>query len=212
MADRIYGAPPPPTDSEISNADWEGEDLSGQEHTRVAFSHVDLTDAADRGAVFTKCAFRDCRFNGSSHVDAAFVNCTFTRCSFFDTTFTNCKLVGSMFDRCTYELLRCEGGDWSFVGLPGADLRRASLKDLRMREADLTHARCDGGRLCDVDLSGASLHGASFVGTDLRGSDLSALNPLAAQLGGAIVDPDQAITIAEALGLDVRPAADDERR
>jgi uncharacterized protein YjbI with pentapeptide repeats len=210
VADRKHGAPPPPTDSEVSHADWEGEDLSGQAHTRVAFSDVDLTDATDRGAVFTECTFRDCRFNGSSHTDAAFVNCTFSRCGFFDATFTDCKLVGSMFDRCTYDLLRCAGGDWSFVGLPGADLRRASFSRLRMREADLTRARCDGGRLLDVDLSGASLRGASFVRTDLRGSDLSALDPTATDVAGAIIDTDQAITIAEALGLDVRPY-DDER-
>jgi uncharacterized protein YjbI with pentapeptide repeats len=209
MSDREHGAAPPPTDSEVSHADWEGEDLSGREHTRVAFSDVDLTDATNRGAVFTECAFRDCRFNGSSHTDAAFVNCTFTRCRFFDVTFTNCKLVGSMFDRCTYDLLRCEGGDWSFVGLPGADLRKASFSRLRMREADLTGARCDGGRLRGVDLSGASLGRASFVRTDLRGSDLSSLDPATAEVGGAIIDTDQAITMAEALGLDVRPYEDE---
>jgi hypothetical protein len=44
-------------------ADWYGEDLSGQEHTRVAFSGVDLSETTDDGAVFTECTFRDCRFN-----------------------------------------------------------------------------------------------------------------------------------------------------
>jgi uncharacterized protein YjbI with pentapeptide repeats len=55
-----------------------------------------------------------------------------------------------------------------------------------------------------VDLSGASLDHADLTGCDLRGSDLSALNPLTAELRGAVIDPVQAIMIATALGLDVR--------
>jgi uncharacterized protein YjbI with pentapeptide repeats len=120
MADRAHGAEPPSTESEIRQADWYGEDISGQEHTRVAFIGVDLTEITDDGAVFTECTFRDCRFNLSKHTDAAFLNCTFTGCSFFDATFTDCKFVGSMFDRCTFDLMTVERGDWSFVGLPGA--------------------------------------------------------------------------------------------
>ena len=54
------------TETEVRRADWYGEDLSGQEHTRVAFVGVDLTEATDDGAVFTECTFRDCRFNLSA--------------------------------------------------------------------------------------------------------------------------------------------------
>jgi fluoroquinolone resistance protein len=205
MADRRYGEPAPPTHTEVRHQDWEGHDLSEREDTAVAFIDVDLTDASSRGALFSECTFRECRFSSSTHVDSAFVNCTFTGCRFFDATFTDCKLVGSMFDRCSFELLRCEGGDCSFVGMPGADLRRASFRDVRMREADLTGARCDGARLHRVDLSAASLHGAKLSDADLRGSDLSSLDPTAVTLDGAIVDPDQAIVIATALGLDVQP-------
>ncbi|WP_324274671.1 pentapeptide repeat-containing protein [Blastococcus brunescens] len=123
MADRKHGVEAPPTESEIRQADWYGEDLSRQEHTRVAFIGVDLTEATDEGAVFTECTFRDCRFNLSQHTEAAFLNCTFTGCSFFQATFTDCKLVGSMFDRCSFDLLTVTGGDWSFVGLPGRTSR-----------------------------------------------------------------------------------------
>jgi uncharacterized protein YjbI with pentapeptide repeats len=209
VAERRLGRPAAPTDTERRHLDWEGADLSGQEHERVAFVDVDLTDASGHGAVFKECTFRECRFGGSSHVDAAFLNCTFTACRLFDAKFTGCKLVGSMFDRCTYDLLVCTGGDWSFVGLPGADLRKASFSDVRMREADLTGARCEGARFWRVDLAGAWLHGAKLGGADLRGSDLSSLDPEGVELRGAVIDPDQAMVIAQALGLDVR-FADDE--
>ncbi|BCB90319.1 pentapeptide repeat-containing protein [Phytohabitans suffuscus] len=205
MAERRHGAAPS-TDSEVRHADWACDDISGQEHARVAFHDVDLTEVLDQGASFTECVFSDCRFNASTHTDAAFVNCAFTNCSFFDATFTGCKLVGSAFDRCTFGLLKVTGGDWSFVGLPGADLRRSRFVGTRMRECDLTAAKCADATLTHVDLAGALLHRTDLTRADLRGSDLSTLDPLAATLRGAVIDPDQAATVAEALGLDVRPA------
>ncbi|MBE3008424.1 pentapeptide repeat-containing protein [Microbispora sp. NEAU-D428] len=109
-----------------------------------------------------------------------------------------------MFDGCSCDLMKVEGGDWSFTGLPGADLRRAAFADVRMREADLTGARCAGATMRGVDLSGAWLHRTDFSRCDLRGSDLSALDPHTAEVAGAIIGMRQAVTIATALGLDVR--------
>jgi hypothetical protein len=90
------------------------------------------------------------------------------------------------------------------VGLPGADLRSASFRGTRLREADLTGARCQGASIRDADLSGAWLHSADLSRCDLRGSDLSAIEPENVALKGAIITIDQTITIAQALGLDVR--------
>lgn len=90
-----------------------------------------------------------------------------------------------MFDGCSYDLLKVEGGDWSFTGLPGADLRRASFRGVRLREADLTGARCAGVVLRDVDLSGAWTHKADFTGCDLRGSEISSIDPYTGELENA---------------------------
>jgi fluoroquinolone resistance protein len=204
VAERKFGAPAPPTDTTVAGADWYGQDISGQSHTRVAFVDLDLTEVRNDGAVFNECTFRRARFNASVHTNAAFLNCTFAACSFFDTRLTDCKLLGSMFDRCTFDILRASGGDWSFVGMPGADLRSASLRGLRMREADLTGVRCQGASLRDCDLSGAWLHGAKLSGCDLRGSDVSSIDPTTTEIRGAIVTYEQALAIAVALGLDIR--------
>jgi fluoroquinolone resistance protein len=204
-------SPPPPrpaTDTEIRRQDWEGQQLAGERHERVAFVEADLTDAVNRGGFFSECVFRDCRFGSSAHTDAAFLNCTFTNCNLFDASFKDCKMVGSAFDRCRFELLRVDGGDWSFVALPRADLGRVSFVDVRMREADLRGARCAGARFRRVDLGAAILQDIDFNGADVRGSDLSALDPTAADLYHTIIDPDQAVTLAMALGLDVRPLDD----
>jgi fluoroquinolone resistance protein len=128
------------------------------------------------------------------------------RCSFFDATFTRCKLVGSVFERCTFDIMTVEGGDWSFTGLRGAALGTATFSGLRMRETDLTGAKCQGATFRDVDLSGAALQHADFTRSDLRGSDLSAVDPATTQLRHAVITADQAVAVALALGLDVRPA------
>jgi uncharacterized protein YjbI with pentapeptide repeats len=196
---------PPGTETEVRGADWYGDDLSGQEHTRVAFSGVDLSESTDDGAVFTECTFRDCKFNLSRHTEAAFLNCTFTGCSFFQAEFTDCKVTGSTFERCSFDLMSVVRGDWSFVGLAGADLGRASFA--RLREADLTGVRATGATLRHLDLSGAELHEADLGGADLRGSDLSTVDPRTVGLTGAEIDVGQAVVLVTALGLNVRPDA-----
>lgn len=204
MADRKYGEPAPPTSERISGADWYGQELLRKEYSNTLFVDIDLTEVQSSGCVFNECTFRRARFNASIHKDSAFVNCTFVSCNFFDSKFLECKLLGSMFDDCQFHHMQVIGGDWGFVGLPGADLSRASLLGIRLREADLTGARCQGGTIRDTDLSGAWLHSADFSECDLRGSDLSSLEPENVQLKGAIITIDQTIIVAQALGFEVR--------
>lgn len=204
MAERMHGEKAPPTESTVTGADWSGDDISGQSHTRVLFVDLDLTEAENDGAVFEECTFRRAKFNASVHRNAAFVNCTFANCNFYDASFTGCKFVGSRFDRCTHDVMKVEGGNWSFVALPGADLHTASFTDVRMREADLAGARCQGGSLRGVDLFGASLHRADLSRCDLRGSDLGGIDPESVELRGAIITVEQTVAIAQGLGLDVR--------
>jgi fluoroquinolone resistance protein len=201
MAHRRHDIPVPVTTSTVDRTAWDPRTVSGSRYEAVLFTDVDMSDFEDRGASFDACTFRGIRFNASTHVDAAFTNCTFVGCNFFDARFTACKLVGSAFDRCTFDLLAVEAGDWSLVRLAGADLRKARFHGVRLREADLTGARFEGSTLRDTDLSGAWMHGASFHGADLRGSDLSALDPLQCDVVDALIDVEQAMVLAAALGL-----------
>lgn len=189
----------------MRHEDWGGEELLQRTFTRVTFVEVDLSEVVSEGSVFDECAFHGVRFNVSVHRSTAFLNCTFTRCSFFDATFSGCKLVGSRFEDCSLDLIKVLGGDWSFVALPGADLGSASLVDVRMREADLSGVRAVNGTLRGLDLSGAWWSRADLSGCDLRGSDLSALEPSTVRLKGAVITPDQAVLLTQAMGLDVRP-------
>ena len=101
--------------------------------------------------------------------------------------------------------LAVTGGDWSFVDLSGADLSRARFDGTRLREAGLAGVKAAGATLRHVDLSAATTDGADFTGADLRGSDLTGINPLTVSLRGAVITWDQAVQVAESLGLHVRP-------
>jgi uncharacterized protein YjbI with pentapeptide repeats len=184
--------------------DWYGEELTDREYRNCLFSRVDLTEAATRGVTFTECAFDNVRLNASRHADSAFLRCTFKRSNLFEAEFTGCKLIGSGFEECSLRPLSATGGDWSFVTLSGADLRGVTLRGVRMREADLAGADLTDAVLADADLSGAQLRGAKLLRCDLRGSDLSALDPGTVELAGAVISAEQAIVVAQALGLDVR--------
>lgn len=204
MAEPRDGSRPPGTTTSVMSEDWYGRTLTREHHVRVAFVDVDMTELVDDGSTFEECTFAGVRLNASVHTDAAFTSCTFTRCVFFDARFVRCKMVGSTFDRCTFDALVVEGGNWGFVSLARADLRSARFTGTRLREADLTGARCHGGTLRDGDLSGAALRGADLSGCDLRGSDLGGIDPLTVDLRRTLVTIDQAVLIAEALGVDVR--------
>ncbi|MFD3437269.1 pentapeptide repeat-containing protein [Streptomyces sp. NPDC058685] len=202
--DPLSGRPPVPDGSAVvRDEDWYGRDLSGERRTGHTFYDTDWTEVENDGGIFDECTFSGVKFNASRHTNAAFTNCTFKRCSFFDTRFEQCKAVGSVFQQCTFNILQVRGGDWSFVALPGADLRSALFEGVRMREADLAGARLEGATVTGVDLSGSLLHGAKLSGADLRGSDLSALDPLTVEVAGAKIDLEQAAVVAAALGFDV---------
>lgn len=209
MPERTTGQPPARTESTVHGADWYAKELAGETHERVLFTDLDLTEAKLQGMVFNECVFRRAQFNCSVHRDGAFVNCTFQNCSFFETSFAECKLLGSTFERCTYDLMRVTGGNWAHVALAGADLRKVTFEGARLREADLTGARCQGAVLRECDLTSAWLAGAVLTECDLRGSELAGIEPESVSLRGAIITIAQAVTIVEALGLDVRSDQDE---
>lgn len=205
MADRVHGRPLPETTETLSGEDWYDEDVSGRSYDHVEFRELDLTESTSTGGLdLTECVVRGGHFNRSRHTGAAFVNCTFVDCEFFGATFTECKFLGSSFLRCTFTQLTVRGGDWSFVALPGADLHTVTFDGVRMHEADLSRVRLTGATMRRVDLARAQLDKADLSKCDLRGSELSALDPWTATLSGAIVDWQQAVSIATNLGMDVR--------
>ncbi len=192
-----------------ATADWYARAAAGDEVTGLriggeTFDELDLTESRTRGVVFDGCTFRRCRFNASVHVDGAFANCEFVGCRFFDAHFDGCKFTGATFTGCEFDLLAVDRGDWRFVSLVGADLTSARFTWVKFGEADLRRIRGTGLVLRDCDLALAELAEADLTRADLRGSDLISLDPRHTIIDKAIVTPQQALTLAINLGLDVR--------
>lgn len=192
-----------------ARADWYARAAAGDEVTGLrivgeTFDELDLTESRTRGVVFDGCTFRRCRFNASVHVDGAFANCEFVGCRFFDAHFDGCKFTGATFSGCEFDLLAVDRGDWRFVSLVGADLTSARFTWVKFGEADLRRIRGTGLVLRDCDLALAELAEANLTRADLRGSDLISLDPRHTIIDKAIVTPQQALTLAINLGLDVR--------
>ncbi|MDQ3502755.1 MAG: pentapeptide repeat-containing protein, partial [Actinomycetota bacterium] len=120
----MTGPPSLQPGSRVRQQDWEGRDLSGTRQESVELVEVDVTDVVATGARWVDSTFRDCRFTGASFTRTALTGCTSIGCDLAGVTFTDCTLVGSRFGRCRYDRLTVQGGDWSFAGLRGADLRR----------------------------------------------------------------------------------------
>lgn len=195
----------PETELSVTNEDWYARDLSGEDHMATLFADVDMTETSGTGATFDSCVFRGVRFNSAHLTEFAFTSCVFDGCVFFDAKLERSKFVGSRFVDCRFELLKVEGGNWSFTDLHRAALAGAQFDGVRFREADLAGIKATGVVLVGCDLSGADLEQADLSNADLRGSDLSTLDPRSANLTGAVVGEAQAILLAETLGLVVRP-------
>src|SRR6266511_177251 len=123
-------APEPVTGERFAREDWYADELAGRRYVECEFHEVDLTEAVVSGSVFTDCVFGNVRFNAARITDSAFTGCAFKRCNFFDAEFVRCKLVGSTFSECSMRPLTVTRGDWSFVGLPGADLRDVTFEQV----------------------------------------------------------------------------------
>ena len=167
---------------QIKGEDWYAEELGAVRHVEVTFTDVDLSEATTAGAMFERCVFHNCRFNGSTHTDSAFIGCDFRRGDFFDATFVGCKMNGSVFDRCTLRPMTVTGGQWQGVTIRGTNLSALDLSGVDLREADLSlsnltgsnlsHARLDSAVVRESDLSKADLRSASLAGVDLTAATL----------------------------------------
>ncbi len=158
-------------EKDLARIDWDDRELVGEQFLRCRFDDASLREVVTRNCVFEDCDFSGVRLSSSTHVRTAFLGCRFRRTELFNATLEECKLTGSSFLDCSLRPMSVLGGDWSYVGLRGADLRKADLRRLRLREADLGDADLRKADLRDCDLGHARLDHAQLAGADLRGAD-----------------------------------------
>lgn len=187
-------------DEDFAGVDWYGMELGDGRYVRCRFFDADLTEARTQNAIFEECDFSGARLNASRHRTSAFLRCTFSRASLFDATLDGCKLTGSEFASTRLRPLTVHGGDWSYVGLRGADLAGLDLSAVNLAYADLTEADLRKTVLRDANLDHARLELAELRGADLRGADLNAVETRTLDLRDVKVTMIQAIVLAQHRG------------
>ena len=154
---------------------------------------------------------RNCRFSGtdfgrSDFVDIVFENCDFSNANFSEAglhrvEFRDCKLVGTTFSDCRFKNVLFEA---SAVNL--ASFFQNHLSNVRFSDCLAKGIYLYECLLKLVEFSACELDTADFFGTSLRGIDISTstfekLNVSHESLQGCLVSSEQAVRVAEILGL-----------
>lgn len=183
--------------------------------SNTAFAGLELAYDDAREATFETVVFRSCVFDG---VD-------FSGCTLRDVRFSGCRFV-----RCTMDRAWLDHVDFRDCSAPGLSLMKARLASVALLESDLSYAnlsetkidrlRVRGGRLVEaalqrsrlrsIELEGCDLTRLDVFGTSLSGVDVSTctfaapvLSANRSELRGLTVSPEQAISLAELLGVTV---------
>ncbi|WP_236636012.1 pentapeptide repeat-containing protein [Exiguobacterium sp. SH5S13] len=114
--------------------------------------------------------------------------------------FDQCKTTGSSFESCTFGGVTVRGGDWSFVNLRHAPLRKMDWSDVRLVEADLYGADLKESRWTNAALTRAVLQHADCTAADFIGADMDGVDFTDVTLKKTKLDVMQAVQVARSLG------------
>lgn len=164
------------------------------------------------GSAFERCTFRGSALQEHDLSGCRFVDCTFEGanlsvarvdgCTFQGTTFRDCKLLGiDWTGAARLTAVVFEACDLTRSAFPGMDLRRATLRRCRAREAVFSETDLAGADLTGSDLSGAQFGRTKLAGADLRGAIGYVIHPGENDLRGARVSLPEAAALLVALGI-----------
>jgi uncharacterized protein YjbI with pentapeptide repeats len=183
-------------------------DLSGQSTDdllldRVVCQRVRLGDCQLTLAQLLDVRLDGCDLAGGTWEKPDLRRVEFLGCRTIGLALSNAYLDDVRFERCNGEYMRL----WS------SSLRGVRFEQCVLREGSFVDSDLSGTVFRRCDLTNADLRGAKLAGADLRGSTLSGAQVGIAEIRGAIVDPAQAVHLANLLGVTVReePGAEAER-
>lgn len=140
----------------------------------VRFDTCDLAAAEWEKAHLNRVEYLGCRMIGAKLIDGKIEHTLFGDCNMELALFWNASFASVRFERCVLRNASFEGANLAGVAFRGCDLSQADLR------------------------------GARLVGTDFRGSAIEGLRVGIKELQGAIIDPTQAVHLANLLGMTVR--------
>lgn len=140
----------------------------------VLFEGCDLSNAVFSDAILVRAAFRNCRMTGAD----------FSGASLKDVLFENCVL--------------------KYANFSYAKFNRAAFCECSATEAEFGETALLKTRFLRTDLRSAQLSGTPLKGIDLTSCRIDGMGARPDDLRGAILSPEQAITAAKILGVEIR--------
>ncbi|MBN9661470.1 MAG: DinB family protein [Acidobacteria bacterium] len=157
-------------------------------------SVVELTNFA--GAEFESIVLKDVRLLNCDLAHLKVQRMVLERVEIVD-----CRLMGFSAESLDARDLLIQNSDVRYASLHGAWLRNCELEGSKWQEADLRSADLSGTVIRRCDLDRADLRDAKLLDTDFRTSQLEGMQVDTKDLRGAIVEPAQAMILAQRMGL-----------
>jgi uncharacterized protein YjbI with pentapeptide repeats len=174
-------------------------DLSDQQAEFVTFETSQLKNTVLQRATLRMLRLADVRLESCDLAEAVWERLSASRVELI-----GCRLIGLQATGGRIEDLLMRGCNASHVQLWGNAFKGARFESCNLSEANFQGADLTGAVFDKCDLRGAHFADAKLAGVDLRTSEIDGARAGLKELQGAIVNPAQAITVARALGVDVR--------
>jgi uncharacterized protein YjbI with pentapeptide repeats len=163
-------------------------------------------------------SFSGCRFDHVT-LPESMESCGYTDCLFVHCDFSNCRMQESAFRRCAFEDCRLIGTDledsfFEDIRFQHCSMRYASFGASRWKRGAILSSECSecsftSCTFADMELSEDLFEQAEFGGCRLAGMDfstcsISGMLVSTVDLKGIIVNEEQAVVLAELLGIHVK--------
>jgi uncharacterized protein YjbI with pentapeptide repeats len=194
----------------------EGQFLDDQGYAGLALSNQSMSDLnidflGIERSQFKQLSLSRTNFRRAQLDDVSFESCDLAQAEWEQLNmrrveFTGSRLIGWVSYNSTFQHVIFRG-----CNLTGAQFTRLKSKNMRfeqciLRDVDFQQADLSGVVFERCDLSFAKMSEATLAGTDFRSSIIEGVRVGIKELQGAIVDTEQAVSIARMLGLVVETA------
>ncbi len=176
-------------------------ECSGQAADDVLFEQAHLKASRFNETQLTASQWLDVRFESCDVAGAVWEKAYLRRVEWL-----GCRLVGMQLSEADVADVLFDHCNGEFAQFAQAIFRGARFDHCSLREASFEGANAAGVVFHDCDLSKADFRGAKLRGADFRGSIMSGMQVGYQELQGAIIDPTQALQVAQLLGITVKPA------
>lgn len=187
-------------DGLVANTGFCDLELVYEDAGAATFDTVAFHGCLFEGVDFSGCTFRDVRFTG-----CRFIRCTVDRAWLNRVDLFDCSAPGLSLLQSRLASVSAVSSDLSYANLSETSIDRFRAERSRFSEAALQRARLKRVEFVGCDLSRLDAFGTPLSGIDLSSCDLVApvLSSDYRELRGCTVSPEQALAIAELLGVHI---------